>query len=63
MSTPKTKEKTVPAVPKPSPSDIVTVQVKVGKLGFEQGKFLKGSTFQVTRERAALFDKKDVTIL
>ena len=40
----------------------VKVTVKVGTLLFEDGSFEKGESFIVSKERAALFDPRDVTI-
>ena len=46
-----------------APSDTVKVKVKVGTLGFEDGTFQKGDEFKVSRERAKLFDPKDIQIV
>jgi len=41
----------------------VKVKVLVGTLSWEDGKFEKGETFETTRERAKLFDQKDIKIV
>jgi len=41
----------------------VVVMVLVGTLSFEGGTFEKGESFTVSRERAALFDPKDIKVL
>ena len=39
---------------------LVTLQVVAGSLNFEQGTFEQGDTFEVTEERAKLFDQRDI---
>lgn len=45
------------------PTDIVKVQVLVGTLEWEEGKYSKGDIFETTRERAERFSPTSVKIL
>lgn len=42
---------------------MVKVKVLVGTLQFEGGSYEKGDVFEVSKNRAALFDPKDIEIL
>jgi len=43
--------------------ETVKVKVLINTLRFEQGTFNKGDIFEVPKERANLFDPKDIEIL